>query len=134
MKKVFAFLFVTLMTTSISSASVSQIQAANKQATASVLVIAKAIKEAVGGAMTVYKTAPEAEYYMLYKAKDGKVAYLKANSATKLVNMAYAALNNGEEEAEYVILSSVYPSVKGFCLDWGRKYYKHDSDELLKCL
>lgn len=133
MKKIFVSLFIILMTTNISSASVSLVQVSNKQAV-TVLTIAKAIKEVVGVSMTVYKNAPDAEYYMLYKAKDGNIAYVKADSATELVNMAYVALNNNKEEAEYVILSSVYPSVKGLCLDWGRKYYKHDSDELLKCL
>lgn len=100
----------------------------------SVIAIAKMIREAINVALDVYKNAPDAEYYLMYKAKDGKVAYLKADSAVQLINMAVVALENGKEEAEWVVLSSVYPSVKGFCIDWGKKYTKANVGELLQCL
>ena len=137
MKKVFALFCVFMMSTHFSFATALQVETSQKESASepiSVLAIAKAITAVVGGSLDVYKTIPDAEYYMLYKAKDGKVAYVKADSATELINMAVVALDNRDEEAVYVILSSKYPSIKGLCIEWGRKYYKHDIDKLLQCL
>lgn len=120
-----------------SSESVIEPTQAEVEPVTTILAVAKAIKAGVGlgeFALKVYKEAPEAEYYLMFHAEDGKTGYVKASSAAELVNMAVVALTNTEAPAEWVVLSSKYPSVKGFCLDWGKRYYKENVDDLLKCL